>query len=95
MKNHSPGPCLLSSRRLWGAGVSFIIYTQLNGLIFSFPYFDNHVYLLKRLAEAQCGPGVLTANTWAVLRLGKNVFHTCTGTPAKINTLSLIFFIMN
>jgi len=67
----------------------------LNGLIFSFPYFDNHVYLLQRLAEARGGMGVLTANTWVVLHLGKNVFHTCTGTSAKINTLSLIFFIMN
>lgn len=75
--------------------MSFTIYMHLNGLIFSFPYFDNHVYLLKRLAEAQCGTGVLTANTWAVLHLGKNFFHTCTATPAKINTMSLIFFIMN
>lgn len=75
--------------------MSFIIYMHLNGLIFSFPYFDKHVYLLKRLAEVYCSTGVLTANTWAVLYLCKNVFHTCTGTPAKINTMGLIFFIMN
>lgn len=31
--------------------MSFIIYMHLNGIIFSFPYFDNHVYLLKKASR--------------------------------------------
>ena len=65
------GPLPLFSLWPLGSWGVIIIYMHLNGLIFSFPYFDNRVYLLKRLAEAQCGTVVLTANTWVVLHLGQ------------------------
>lgn len=74
---------------------SLITYAHMKGLIFAFPYFDNHVYLSKRRAEAQCSIVVLTANTWAGRHPGRKFFHSFSRAQAKINTESLIFFVMN
>jgi len=64
-------------------------------LIFHFHYFDISVYLSETLLETQCGTGKLNANTWTALRLCKNFSHTFANTTAKINSTSLIFFVMN
>lgn len=74
---------------------SLITYVHMKGLIFAFPYFDNHVYLSKRRAEAQCSIVVLTANIWAGRHPGRKFFHSFSRVQAKINTESLIFFVMN